>query len=189
MNKREQAKFEKLLATLAKVNGTSVDSMKEEVDYNSLVTEEDSFYEGQAVYNFFKARVSPRLEPKEAPEDFDRRYREWRMKQCEECGETFAYALNYDGVKFCSITCLDAALKKIGLQVTRGRDLKKRWGAFFHPAIVPASAFAVLQAAYGDAFPESFDPSQRDLPKHLFHEIRKRRKHTDESLDNLSSIA
>lgn len=162
MNKREQKKFESLLASMAKVNPEfNLEQTKEELQY--LYSHEESMYEGQSVLNFYKARIQPRLgefdkhgQPKEFPGEFDKRYREWRIRICEGCNEEYAYAFNYDGVKYCSLECLDDALHKIGLQVTRGRELKKRWGVFYHPAIVPSSAFAVLKASFAESVPDAF---------------------------------
>lgn len=150
MTKRQQEKFNAILAGFANTMGKDEEVLKEQVA--TLYDAESNYYEGQAVYNFFKARVEPRLEKNEFPADFDKRYREWRIRVCEECEEEFAYAFHYDGVKFCSLDCLDNALKKIGLQVTRGRELTKRWGLFFHPAIVPSSALKSLKEIYPTAF-------------------------------------
>ena len=153
---REQKKYEKLLAGIAQLTGQDLEKVKEDAGFDNLYSKEESFYEGQAVYNFYKARIQPRLEKGELPKDFDKRYREWRIKKCDNCQEEFAYAFNYEGVKFCSLDCLEYALQKIGLKFTRGRDLKKRWGMFFHPAIVPSSAFEALKQLYGSASASSF---------------------------------
>lgn len=146
MSKRQQAKFQAMLEGMGTILGKEATEIQEEV--NTLYDDETSYYEGQAVLNFYKARIEPRLGKDEFPSDFDKRYREWRIKTCETCEEEFAYAFHYDGVKFCSLECLDSALHKIGLKVTRGRDLKKRWGIFFHPAVVPSTALGYLKELY-----------------------------------------
>lgn len=161
MTKAQLKKFEAITKAFATVNGVDEEVLKEEA--NNLYGDEDHYYEGQAVLNFFKARIQPKIENKEFPVDFDKRYREWRVRICEECEEEFAYAFAYDGVKFCSLECLDAALHKIGMKVTRGRDSKKRWGVFFRPAIVPSSAFEALKTLYPDAFSEPSAPDDSNL--------------------------
>lgn len=190
MSKREKAKFEKLLAQIAKSSGADVDDLKKEAEVGSLYSSTDNLLEAQSVYNFYKTRVEPMLDPKkERPEDFDKRFREWRIRKCVECEEEFAYAYNYEGVKFCSLDCLNKALEKIGVTLTPGRDLKKRWGPFYHPAIVPSSAFQVLKHAYEPTAPAAFDPSGKlppNNPSHYSH------PHTDDipqSQDNQSSIS
>jgi len=165
MTKSQLSKFERILADIAKTNGSDVEELKQDVDIASLYTTEVSMYEGQSVLNFFEARIQPRIEKGEKAEIFDKRYREWRIKLCGSCGEEFAYALDYDGVKYCSLECLDAALAKIGLKVTRGRDLRKRWGVHHHPAIVPSSAFRALKEIYGQEHGDAFDPKVTTLPK------------------------
>jgi hypothetical protein len=172
MTKKQMARFQKILEQAASATGTSVEAIKEEHGVGALQSREEEVYERQAVYNFFKARIEPTLPQKigrnytaKELEEFDKAFREWRIRTCEECGEDFAYAFSYDGVKFCSLDCLDGALRKIGLQVTRGRDLKKRWGVFHHPAIVPSSALATLKTLYNDSSPDAFSPSATSLPK------------------------
>lgn len=162
MDKRQQKAFEKLLETYAKVNKTTVEDIKETAGFDSLYSHEESVYEAQAVYNFFTARIQPLLEKGEKPEDFDKRYREWRIKKCQNCNEEFAYAYTYDGVAFCSLNCLQEQLQTIGVKFTVNRDLKKRWGNF-HPAVVSSSALGTLKDLYqtvaADAF-ENVDPSR-----------------------------
>jgi hypothetical protein len=158
MTKRQKDNYEKLLEKIAKVTNTDPDEIKELASIDSLYTSEHAYYEGQAVLNFFKARIQPRLEKGEKEVDFDKRYREWRIRKCEECSEEFAYAFTYDGVKFCSLECLDLALHRIGMEVTPGRPLHLRWGEYFAPAVVPPSAFATLKRLYGSDAPDSFVP-------------------------------
>lgn len=170
MNKRDQKKFERALASYAAATGIDAEKLKEDVNIEALYTDEDNMYEGQAIYNFFKYRIRPILEGKKPgesearfktrEEDWEKAYNEWKIRECEGCGETFAYALSYEGVKYCSLYCLDKDLEKIGLHVTRGRDIRKRWGVQQHPAIVPSSAFRALKEIYSSDAEASFSPSQ-----------------------------
>lgn len=170
MTKAQARKFEELMGKLAKANETTVENIKTENHIGTLYSYEEHVYEAQAVLNFFAARVKPLLEKGENPVKFDARYREWRIRECKQCTEKFAYAFAYDGVSYCSLDCLDAALKEIGLEVTRGRDLKKRWGIHYHPAIVNSSALATLERAYGHCCGDAFSLSQSSLPTpHLHH--------------------
>lgn len=160
MNKRELKKFEKLLAGMAKVNSMEVEEIKETAGLNTVYSHDEQVYETQSVLNFFQSRIAPRIEAKEPVAAFDKRFHEWRFKDCKQCRERFAYAYHYDGVAYCSLDCMDEALKAIGLQATRGRDLKKRWGAR-HPAIVPSTALAALETLYGSSAPDAFELSER----------------------------
>lgn len=161
---------ENLLAKIAQQLGKDFDEVVEAA--LPLYSHEEEVMERQAIINFFKARVRPqkiqvtvngktRLE---TDAEFEKRYNEWRFKECKTCHSMFAYAYSYEGVGYCSLGCLDEELKKIGLALTRDRDVKKRWGPT-RPAIVPASALESLQAAYPN--PEgTFDvPVQTVLPK------------------------
>lgn len=155
MTKRQATTFEKLLAQMAKVNGTTVEDLKAEAEIYST---EDYAYEMQSVLNFFEARIQPRIEAKETPVAFDKRYREWRVKICKGCGEEFAYAYHYDGVGSCSLECLEKALNAIGIKFSRHHDLRRRWGQM-HPAIVPATALAALKTLYGELAIDAFSDS------------------------------
>lgn len=160
MTKAQARKFEQLMGKLATVNNTTVEEIKTENHIGTLYSLEEHVYEAQAVLNFFTARVKPFIGKDEPPAKFDARYREWRIRECKHCKDNFAYAFNYDGVAYCSLDCLDAALREIGLEVTRGRDLKKRWGEYYHPAIVSSGALATLERAYGHCCEHAFAPSQ-----------------------------
>lgn len=167
MGKRQ----ENLMAKIAAALGKDVEEIKEAAA--PLYTTEARILQGQAIYNFFKARIKPEKcmvtvngkTRQETDFEFQARVNEWRFKTCAECDLTFAYAYSYDGVKFCSLECLDAALKKIGLQVTPNRDVKMRWG-MSHPAIVPSSVLEELQGAYSDSLKEHDVHVQTDHPKY-----------------------
>lgn len=159
MGKRQ----DNLLAKIAALTGKSFEEIKE-VATPPLLSHEESVYEAQAVLNFFYARVQPTQRAKETDKQFEARYHEWRFKTCKECNLEFAYAYTYEGVAYCSLDCLDASLRKVGLQVTRGRDLRKRWGQYV-PAVVSASALATMRSAYSDSEGVYDVPFQKALPK------------------------
>ena len=157
MKKTDQNKLAKILAGLAKHNPElKVEEMQEAV--KPLYSQESTMYIGQAVLNFYAARIQPSIEKGEKETVFDARYREWRIKNCKTCGEEFAYAWSYDGVANCSMECMEKALQNIGLTLTRDRDLKLRWGCYSHPAIVPPAALAALKENYGTIAPNAFVP-------------------------------
>lgn len=165
MTKAQQRKFEEALKGIAKRRGTSTEEIKEDAGFDTLYSTEGAIYEAMAVFNFFKSRIEPLLEPKEDPKKFDARRREWRFRKCDGCSEEFAYAYHYEGVKFCSLDCLEEALRKIGITFSRHRDLAKRWGPTAYPAIVPSSALKALKASYSDLTPSSFETDPSPLPK------------------------
>jgi hypothetical protein len=106
----------------------------------------------------------------ETDAEFEARYREWNFKTCKHCKLEFAYAYTYDGVAYCSLECVDASLAEIGLQVTRNRDPKMRWGNY-HPAIVSASSLAELRDVYSDSEGVYDGPVPTSLPKHLEEQL------------------
>lgn len=150
---------EKLLAKIAAVTGANLEELKE-VASKKLHSHDEAVMEVQSVINFYKARVQPRPPEKRQGEselafagrqaEFQNKWNEWRIRTCEGCNQEFAYAYTYEGVKFCSLDCLDDELRKIGLKVTYGRDLMRRWGRY-HPAIVPSSAFRTLKSLHPDS--------------------------------------
>lgn len=161
MKKTEQNALQKILAGFAKVNSNSEEEVTQTLEtlqqqVKPLYSNESAAYIGQSILNFYAARIQPRLHKGENEVAFDARYREWRIKTCATCGDKFAYAWNYDGVKNCSMECLEKALAEIGLTMTRDRDLSLRYSLYSHPAIVPAAAFARLEELYSDSVPESF---------------------------------
>lgn len=161
MKKTEQNALQKILAGFAKVNSNSEEEVTQTLEtlqqqVKPLYSNESAAYIGQSILNFYAARIQPRLEKGEKEVAFDARYREWRIRICATCGEEFAYAWNYDGVKNCSMECLEKALAAIGLTMTRDRDLSLRYSIYSHPAIVPASAFGVLKETYAESAPDSF---------------------------------
>jgi hypothetical protein len=161
---------ENLLAKIAAQLGKDVEEVKEAAA--PLYSTEARILEAQSVLNFFKARVRPERQTitvggKKRPEtdaEFEARYKEWNFKICKQCQGEFAYSYTYDGVAYCSLECVDAALRTIGLQVTRGREVKKRWGKY-HPAIVSASALESLRDVYSDSAGTHDVPFQTALPK------------------------
>jgi hypothetical protein len=157
VKKTDQNKLAKILAGLAKFNGTEVTPEEIQEQIKPLYSQESQMYIGQAILNFFAARIQPRLEKGESETAFDKRYREWRIKNCKLCKEEFAYAWSFDGVSYCSHECLEASLKEIGITMQRDRDLKLRYGPYSHPAIVPSAALAVLKDQYSEVASGAFD--------------------------------
>jgi hypothetical protein len=161
---------ENLLAKIAQHLGKDLEEVKEAA--LPLYSYEEEVMERQSIINFFKARVRPERQRitvngksrLETDAEFEKRYNEWRFKECRNCNRMFAYAYSYDGVAFCSLDCLDEDLKKMGLELTRNRDVKKRWG-LTRPAVVPAPVLELLQDAYPN-HEGTFDvPVQTVLPK------------------------
>lgn len=146
MTKSQQKKFEEILAVQAKAAGVSEEDLKQSFGIDTLYSQEEAVYEAQAVLNFFRHRRAPEMKKGETEQQFDARYREWRFKICEGCNEEFAYAYHYDGVKYCSLDCLEKALQEIGIRLTRNRPLELRWGRTAYPAIVSSSALKTLKS-------------------------------------------
>lgn len=149
----------KLMEKIAAQLAVDSDELKEQADATKdLYSYEESVYQRQAIINFFENYVAPE-EPRprqgeskvafaKRKSDYEKKRSEWRIRECKGCGNRFAYAYTYDGVRHCSLECLDATLHKIGISLTIGRDLKKRWGQY-HPAVVPADALETLERLYG----------------------------------------
>src|SRR5574342_1324591 len=125
--------MDKLMAKIAAVTNTDEEKLKEASKKATLYSYDEQMMESQSVINFYKARIEPKPPIQRSGEsnldfatrkiEYERAFNEWRIRVCEGCGLDFAYAFHYEGVKFCSLDCLDSELRKIGLQVTRGRDL------------------------------------------------------------------
>lgn len=169
MTKREQKKFEELLAMAAKVQGKSVEEIQVATGLTSVYSFEEACYEAQAVLNFYEYRIAPLMEKDESTATFDKRYRAWRFKNCKNCGEEFAYVFHYDGVAYCSLDCLAEALAKIGIRFTKNRELAKRWGVIGHPAVVSSIALKALSRLYENDFPAAFSQQSKDHPNNLPH--------------------
>jgi hypothetical protein len=139
---------ENLLAKIANLLGKDVEEVKEA---KSVFTEEEQLYEAQSVLNYFTWRKSLIRGLKETDAQWEARNRVWKYKECEECQLRFAYSLHYDGVKFCSLDCLKAALKKQGIEFNPYRPLSKRYGFHQRPGIVPSSALQAIESAFADS--------------------------------------
>jgi hypothetical protein len=185
MDKREQAKLNKLMQQFSQVNGTPLQELQKKVE-TSLYSDEELMYEAQSVLNFYEARIRPYLEKGEKPENFDKRYREWRIRVCKACGEEFAYAWTFDGVSCCSLECQETELAKIGLRFSWHKNFKRRYGYTF-PAIVPSSALATLRTAFQDYVPDVFSSDEFARPNLQVHHVE---SHTQDNLpeqDNLNN--
>ena len=108
--KRTQAKILEFLQS----QGLDTSGIKE-----PLLTDEEQLLEAQSVLNYFENN-------KEG----------FYYEKCRGCGMKFAYSYHYKGIKSCSIECMAAQLRKIGIQWHYGRDLHDRWDRYY-PAIVP----------------------------------------------------
>ena len=140
MGKRQ----DNMLAKIASLLDKPVEEIKEA---RALYTEEEAALEAQSVLNYYHWRKRLVREKGESDRVWEARNRVWQYKTCEGCNQKFAYSYHYDGVKYCSLDCLQVALKEIGLQVTYGKPLMKRWGLTY-PGIVPSSALAILESSF-----------------------------------------
>lgn len=156
MKKRE----ENLLAKIANLLGKEVEEVKEA---RALYTEEEAALEAQSVLNFYEWRRRLVREKGETDRVWEARQRVWQYKICKGCEEQFAYSYHYDGVAYCSLDCLQVALKKIGLKVTYGQPLMKRWGLRY-PGIVPSSALKSVESVLAASSLEQPENVSSDLP-------------------------
>lgn len=127
-----------LASEMLKMFGKTPEAIEEAVQL-PLESQDDLMREAQSVLNYFEARGDG-----------------FKQIICKQCGELFAYSWNVDGVKYCSIPCMDKALKAIGLKWTPGRDVRERWGSYV-PAVVPPRALQAMQ--------ESFDAQEDQHPE------------------------
>lgn len=152
---------ENMLAKIANLLGKEVEEVKEA---RALYTEEEAILEAQSVLNFYEWRKRLVREKGETDRIWEARQRVWTYKECAGCKEPFAYSYHYDGVKYCSLDCLQAGLKEIGLKVTYGQPLMKRWGLRY-PGIVPSSALKCVESALAASSEEQPENVSSFLPK------------------------
>lgn len=156
--KKQGKRHDNLLAKIAALTETDLDAVREAAT-PELYSVEDKAYVKQAAINFFYTRVKPEI-PQQKPgeskpkyvarcAEYERAFNEWRFRECKGCKETFAYAYHYEGVSYCSLECLDAELRKIGVAVTPGKDPATRWGNQ-HPAVVNSETLRVLEEKHTD---------------------------------------
>lgn len=155
---------ENLLGKIAALLNKPVEEIKEA---KAVYTEEEQMYEAQSVLNYFAWRRSLVRGPKETDAQWDARNRVWQYKECEECNGTFAYSLSYDGVKFCSLDCLKAALKKQGVEFHPYRPLHLRYGYSQRPGTVPAPVVEFADSLLAASSSENDESVDSDLPKSL----------------------
>lgn len=191
---------DKLLSQIAAFLGQDEEEVKKVATTANRYSHDEMMMEGQSVLNFYKIRINERpperkqgesvLKFTQRQQEYEAKYNEWKFKECETCKEEFAYAYTYDGVKFCSLDCLQSALEGAGLKFTPGRDLRKRWGTH-HPAVVSSTALAELKSANSDhssAF--SSDPvrlprqTHQEDDSHSHSEDTQVESHEDNSIDN-----
>lgn len=152
---------ENLLSKIAALLEKPVEEIKEA---RALYTEEEAALEAQSVLNFYEWRKRLIREKGETDRVWEARNRVWKYKTCKGCEETFAYSYHYDGVAYCSLDCLQGALKKIGLQVTYGQPLMKRWGLRY-PGIVPSSALKSLEVVLTASSEQTSEHEESSHPK------------------------
>ena len=149
-----------MLAKIAALLQKDVEEVKEA---KAVYTEEEQMYEAQSVLNFFAWRKTLIRGLKETDAQWEARNRVWKYRICANCNEQFAYSLHYDGVKFCSLECLKAELKKQGIEFDPYRPLAKRYGYQQRPGIVPPSALKSVEVALSAS---SLEPSENALSSH-----------------------
>lgn len=162
MGRKMGKRQENMLAKIAAITGKDLSTIKEAAA--PLYSQEATILEKQSILNFFSARIRPEKRAKETDKEFEERYNEWRFTECKHCLREFSYAYSYEGVAYCSLECIDASLREIGMELTPNRDPKKRWGNH-HPAIVSASALEALRDAYPNSEGAYDVPFQTVLPK------------------------
>jgi hypothetical protein len=150
---------ENLLAKIANLLEKPVEEIKEA---QAIYTEEEAILEAQSVLNYYHWRKRLVREKGETDRVWEARQRVWQYKECKGCHETFAYSYHYDGVAYCSLDCLNVALKEIGLSVTYGQPLMKRWGLAY-PGIVPSSALRTVESVLSAS---SSDEHANDMSSH-----------------------
>lgn len=107
-----------------------------------IETIEDQVREAQAVIGYFQTRGEDYYE-----------------KTCKKCGRLFAYKWRYDGVAYCSVTCMKDVLAEIGIEWNPMKMPHERWGRTI-PAIVPPEALAILKSES----PEVPGPTGEPIP-------------------------
>lgn len=157
MKKRE----ENMLAKIANLLNKPVEEIKEA---RALYTEEEAILEAQSVLNYYEWRKSLTREKGEPDRIWEARQRVWQYKECKGCKERFSYSYHYDGVAYCSLDCLQVALKEVGLSVTYGQPLMKRWGLRY-PGIVPSTALKSVESVLSAYSSEQPDVDESSLPK------------------------
>lgn len=188
-HKKQGKRHDNLLAKIAALTETDLDAVREAAT-PELYAVEDKAYVKQAAINFFYTRVKPEIpqqkpgesKPKYAARcaEYERAFNEWRFRECKGCKETFAYAYHYEGVLHCSLECLDAELRKIGVAVTPGKDPAIRWGNQ-HPAIVNSETLR----SFEDAYSPDVSLAETTLQKpHRFQDDLDRNSDTQTEQDN-----
>lgn len=178
----------KLMEKIAKVTQTDAAELKKQAEETKdLYSHEETVYQRQAVVNFFTTFILPERPVSRQGEsklayakrlaEYETKRNTWRFRTCKGCGQEFVYAYSYDGVAHCSLECLDSELRKIGLSVTVGRDLKKRWG-LHHPAIVPSDALKTLRRLYGLSSSSNDVDDELSQPKSPAHHSEEHKKDT-----------
>lgn len=154
---------ENMLAKIANLLAKPVEEIKEA---RAIYTEEEAALEAQSVLNYYEWRRRLIREKGETDRVWEARNKVWQYKTCKGCNEKFAYSYHYDGVAYCSLDCLQVALKEIGLAVTYGQPLMKRWGLRY-PGIVPSSALKSLESVFSASSEQQDGFDMSSHPKSL----------------------
>lgn len=121
---RQLAKFNKALAEAAKVfDDVDITQVKLSLPLESTA---DKLREAASVIAYFDMKEK------------------FRVETCRSCKGKFAYAYYSTAVKYCSIPCIDAALRELGFKWDPEAPLERRWGRFI-PAVVPATVYKMIE--------------------------------------------
>ena len=139
---------QKLRALLQKASNFTGQVIPEPEIKINLETEDDKIRSAQSVINFFTLDT------------------EWEVEYCRTCQEQFAYQWHYKGVKYCSVHCAAAALRRLGLEWDPEREPERRWGQSA-PAVVPASVLKILRQSQIETQEVQPDNTSHELPGQL----------------------
>lgn len=118
-NKQDQAKIKRLIAKAA-AYGVEVDI--------PIETENDKISEAQAALDYVETQG-----------------KDWKRKDCKNCGKPFVYRWNRDSISCCSVSCMAEQLAKIGIKWDPRREPKQRWGPCI-PEVVSAPALELIES-------------------------------------------
>ena len=126
----QEAKRLKALEAAAKFLGQTVEEIKVDVP---VETQEDKLSEASAVILYHETKGVG-----------------FQTKVCKHCQEPFAYIWDRTAISFCSVTCADRDLKKIGLSWNPNRPARERWGRTA-PLVVPPQALKLLTESLNES--------------------------------------
>lgn len=148
MNQKQIAKFEKALASATKI--FNIDPSTINLPIESLM---DNLREAASVIAYFDMK------------------KDFRTETCRMCNQEFAYAYYLSAVKCCSIPCMSARLREMGLSWDPSAPLERRWGRFV-PAIVPPVPYEIIKEQTPLHEEEKPEPVISDESKKLIARLR-----------------